>query len=119
MHLFPRLQYAVRHRASIISTGSNSQRSSEASSIFDLENSEADSLLPDLLNTRTSIDDLDNANESQRRLHRQEALFLVYGQQHEEDIIENRQSPPLPEEHFGHRLLVKCLQLRFVLIFLT
>ena len=25
--------------------------------------------------------------------------------------IENRSCPPLPAEHFGHRLLVKCLSL--------
>ena len=82
--------------------------------MFDLESSDADSLLPDLLNTKMSIEDTDRINEAQRKLNRQESIFTVYAPQRSEDIIENRQAPPVPEEHFGHRLHVKCMQLRCV-----
>ena len=39
-------------------------------------------------------------------------MFALYPPQEEEDVIERRAVPPLPTEHRGHRILVKCLQLK-------
>ena len=90
----------------------SAHRNSDTSSIVDLETSEADSLLPNLLDNRVSLADIDAFNRRQRALNRHDAIFAVYPQQHEEDLIEKRQPATLPREHFGHRLLVKCLQLK-------
>lgn len=52
-------------------------RSSGASSIFDLRNLAADSLLPSLLE-RTAPEDVDRRNEAARRQHRPRALLALY-----------------------------------------
>lgn len=57
-------------------------RGSWASSIFDLRNSQADSLLPSLLE-HTAQEALDQQAQEQRQMNRQEALFSLYQQQHE------------------------------------
>ena len=59
---------------------SDTPRGSWASSIFDLKNSQADPLLPTLLE-RTSQDRVDADNESQRHLHRHDAVYSLYPDQ--------------------------------------
>ena len=57
-------------------------RGSWASSIFDLKNSQADTLLPNLLD-RIPADEIDSMNGGQRQQHRQEAIFSLYPPQSE------------------------------------
>ncbi|GFN96685.1 dedicator of cytokinesis protein 7-like [Plakobranchus ocellatus] len=85
-------------------------RGSWASSIFDLKQSQADALLPNLFD-RISYDDVDRNNENLRQQCRHDSIFSLYPPQDEEEIIERRINPEVPKEHFGHRILVKCLQL--------
>lgn len=85
-------------------------RGSWASSIFDLKQSQADALLPKLLE-RASYDEVDRSNETQRQQNRQDSIFSLYPLVEEEEAIERRTPAELPKEHFGHRILVKCLHL--------
>lgn len=43
----------------------------------------------------------------------QDAIFSLYPFQDEEEIIERRITAEIPSEHMGHRILVKCLQLKY------
>ncbi|XP_073227641.1 dedicator of cytokinesis protein 7-like isoform X3 [Porites lutea] len=88
-------------------------RGSWASSIFDLQSCNPDSLLPTVLE-RTPGDEVDRANEEDRQLHRIHSLFSIYPIQQEEGI-EKRVPATIPQEHFGQRILVKCLQLKLEL----
>ncbi|XP_070541056.1 dedicator of cytokinesis protein 7-like isoform X2 [Ptychodera flava] len=90
----------------------NTPRGSWASSIYDLKNSEADQLLPHLLE-HTPAEEQDRQNDEMRKIHRQDNLFAIYQLSEEEEGIERRASAEIPKEHFGHRLLVKCLNLKF------
>ncbi|KAK6180566.1 hypothetical protein SNE40_012697 [Patella caerulea] len=85
-------------------------RGSWASSIFDLKQSQADVMLPNLFD-RLSPETVDRNNENQRQEKRQDNIFSLYPPQDEEEIIERRTPAEVPREHFGHRILVKCLQL--------
>ncbi|XP_048256489.1 dedicator of cytokinesis protein 7-like isoform X1 [Haliotis rufescens] len=85
-------------------------RGSWASSIFDLKQSQADALLPNLFQ-RMSYDDVDHNNENQRQQNRQDNIFSLFPPQEEEECIERRAPMETPKEHFGHRIHVKCLQL--------
>uniref|UniRef100_A0A2K5I741 Dedicator of cytokinesis 6 n=1 Tax=Colobus angolensis palliatus TaxID=336983 RepID=A0A2K5I741_COLAP len=87
-------------------------RSSGASSIFDLRNLAADSLLPSLLE-RVAPEDADRRNESLRRQHRPPALLTLYPAPDEDEAVERCSRPEPPREHFGQRILVKCLSLKF------
>ncbi|XP_025223773.1 dedicator of cytokinesis protein 6 isoform X1 [Theropithecus gelada] len=87
-------------------------RSSGASSIFDLRNLAADSLLPSLLE-RAAPEDVDRRNESLRRQHRPPALLTLYPAPDEDEAVERCSRPEPPREHFGQRILVKCLSLKF------
>nr|XP_024647758.1 dedicator of cytokinesis protein 6 [Macaca nemestrina] len=87
-------------------------RSSGASSIFDLRNLAADSLLPSLLE-RAAPEDVDRRNESLRRQHRPPALLTLYPAPDEDEAVERCSHPEPPREHFGQRILVKCLSLKF------
>uniref|UniRef100_A0A8C0QV88 Dedicator of cytokinesis 6 n=1 Tax=Canis lupus dingo TaxID=286419 RepID=A0A8C0QV88_CANLU len=87
-------------------------RSSGASGIFDLRNLAADSLLPSLLE-RTAPEDGDRRNEALRRQHRPRALLALYPAPDEDDAVERCSRPEPPREHFGQRILVKCLSLKF------
>ncbi|XP_023379201.1 dedicator of cytokinesis protein 6 isoform X7 [Pteropus vampyrus] len=87
-------------------------RSSGASGIFDLRNLAADSLLPSLLE-RTAPDDVDRRNEVLRRQHRPRALLALYPAPDEDEAVERCIHPEPPREHFGQRILVKCLSLKF------
>uniref|UniRef100_A0A4W3IFN6 Dedicator of cytokinesis 7 n=1 Tax=Callorhinchus milii TaxID=7868 RepID=A0A4W3IFN6_CALMI len=87
-------------------------RGSWACSIFDLKNSLPDAVLPNLLD-RLPIEDIDQQNEEQRKAARHKELFALYQGPDEEEPIERHSTPELPHEHFGQRLLVKCLSLKF------
>ncbi|KAM5256423.1 dedicator of cytokinesis protein 7 [Ctenodactylus gundi] len=87
-------------------------RGSWACSIFDLKNSLPDALLPHLLD-RTPNEEIDRHNDEQRKASRQRELFALHPAPDEEEPIERRSVPDAPKEHFGQRLLVKCLSLKF------
>ncbi|XP_078525659.1 dedicator of cytokinesis protein 7 isoform X12 [Lissotriton helveticus] len=87
-------------------------RGSWACSIFDLKNSLPDSLLPNLLD-RTPNEEIDHINEDQRKSSRHKELFGLHPIPDEEEPIERLCVPEIPKEHFGQRLLVKCLTLKF------
>uniref|UniRef100_A0A7N4NQG1 Dedicator of cytokinesis 7 n=2 Tax=Sarcophilus harrisii TaxID=9305 RepID=A0A7N4NQG1_SARHA len=87
-------------------------RGSWACSIFDLKNSLPDALLPSLLD-RTPNEDIDHQNDDQRKSNRHKELFALHPAPDEEEPIERLSIPEIPKEHFGQRLLVKCLSLKF------
>ncbi|XP_023572954.1 dedicator of cytokinesis protein 6 isoform X1 [Octodon degus] len=87
-------------------------RSSGASGIFDLRNLAADSLLPSLLD-RVAPEDVDRRNEALRRQNRPRALLTLYPAPDEDEAVERCTRPEPPREHFGQRILVKCLSLKF------
>uniref|UniRef100_A0A672J8Z7 Dedicator of cytokinesis 7 n=1 Tax=Salarias fasciatus TaxID=181472 RepID=A0A672J8Z7_SALFA len=83
-----------------------------ACSIFDLKNSLPDALLPHLLD-RAPNEEIDRHNEEQRKSNRHRELFALHPALDEEEPIERHCVPEVPKEHFGQRLLVKCLSLKF------
>uniref|UniRef100_A0A8C2NIG0 Dedicator of cytokinesis 7 n=1 Tax=Capra hircus TaxID=9925 RepID=A0A8C2NIG0_CAPHI len=87
-------------------------RGSWACSIFDLKNSLPDALLPNLLD-RTPNEEIDRQNDEQRKSNRHKELFALHPSPDEEEPIERLSVPDVPKEHFGQRLLVKCLSLKF------
>uniref|UniRef100_A0A7N8WXE6 Dedicator of cytokinesis 7 n=1 Tax=Mastacembelus armatus TaxID=205130 RepID=A0A7N8WXE6_9TELE len=87
-------------------------RGSWACSIFDLKNSLPDALLPHLLD-RAPNEEIDRHNEEQRKANRHRELFALHPALDEEEPIERHCVPEVPKEHFGQRLLVKCLSLKF------
>ncbi|XP_029419625.1 dedicator of cytokinesis protein 6 isoform X4 [Nannospalax galili] len=87
-------------------------RSSGASGIFNLRNLAADSLLPSLLE-RAAPEDMDQRNEALRRQHRTRALLTLYPAPDEDEAVERCTCPEPPREHFGQKILVKCLSLKF------
>uniref|UniRef100_A0A671XQ55 Dedicator of cytokinesis 7 n=1 Tax=Sparus aurata TaxID=8175 RepID=A0A671XQ55_SPAAU len=86
-------------------------RGSWACSIFDLKNSLPDALLPHLLD-RAPNEEIDRHNEEQRKANRHREVFALHPALDEEPI-ERHCVPEVPKEHFGQRLLVKCLSLKF------
>ncbi|XP_018609629.1 dedicator of cytokinesis protein 7 isoform X17 [Scleropages formosus] len=87
-------------------------RGSWACSIFDLKNSVPDALLPRLLD-RAPNEEIDRQNEDSRKAQRHRELFALHPALDEEEPIERHCVPEVPKEHFGQRLLVKCLSLKF------
>ncbi|XP_034738255.1 dedicator of cytokinesis protein 7 isoform X13 [Etheostoma cragini] len=87
-------------------------RGSWACSIFDLKNSLPDALLPHLLD-RAPNEEIDRHNEEIRKANRHRELFALHPALDEEEPIERHCVPEVPKEHFGQRLLVKCLSLKF------
>ncbi|XP_038627245.1 dedicator of cytokinesis protein 6 isoform X6 [Tachyglossus aculeatus] len=87
-------------------------RGSWASNIFDLKNSAADSLLPSLLE-RTAVEEIDRRNEELRKQNRHRDLLALYPAPDDDEAVERCSIPDLPKEHFGQRILVKCLSLKF------
>lgn len=81
---------------------------------FDLRRSVNDPLIPNLLDDLPP-ETIDQSNESRRQVDRQEALFSLYPEGDPEDVIERRLPAEIPMEHIGHRILVKCTQLRLEL----
>ncbi|XP_035223308.1 dedicator of cytokinesis protein 7-like, partial [Stegodyphus dumicola] len=86
-------------------------RGSWASSVFDLRNSQADPLIPSLLD-HTPSEALDYMNEIKRQENRTDSVFALYPPMDDEEFIEKRFPGPVPKEHIGHRLIVKCLALK-------
>uniref|UniRef100_A0A4W3H0W9 Dedicator of cytokinesis 6 n=1 Tax=Callorhinchus milii TaxID=7868 RepID=A0A4W3H0W9_CALMI len=87
-------------------------RGSWASSIFDLKNSMGDVLLPSLLE-RTAIEEVDRRNGEQRRENRHREVLALFPSPDEDEAVERYTIPEVPKEHFGQRILVKCLSLKF------
>ncbi|XP_041097982.1 dedicator of cytokinesis protein 7-like isoform X6 [Polyodon spathula] len=87
-------------------------RGSWASSIFDLKNSAADGLLPCLLN-HTASEEIDRRNKEQRKESRHSELLTLFQAPDEDETVERCTVPEVPKEHFGQRILVKCLSLKF------
>uniref|UniRef100_H0V767 Dedicator of cytokinesis 7 n=1 Tax=Cavia porcellus TaxID=10141 RepID=H0V767_CAVPO len=52
-------------------------------------------------------------NDDQRKSNRHKELFALHPSPDEEEPIERLSVPDVPKEHFGQRLLVKCLSLKF------
>lgn len=61
---------------------------------------------------RTAPEQLDQLNEQRRKEQRQEYLFYLYPPTDEASCIERRLPADIPEEHQGHRILVKCLMMK-------
>ncbi|KAL1514145.1 hypothetical protein ABEB36_003452 [Hypothenemus hampei] len=80
---------------------------------LDLRHSAPDALIPEILE-QAVLESQDQVNECQRQIERQEALFSLTPndlQNDEQERVEKRLPAPVPCEHLGHRVLVKCLQL--------
>lgn len=71
-------------------------------------------MLPGLLD-RLPAEVIDQTNESRRVDERQESLFPLYSDIDVEDAIERRIPAEMPGEHIGHRIMIKCLQLKLEL----
>jgi len=69
----------------------------------------SDSLIPGLLERNPP------EKEGRRQEERHDSLFLLYPPQDEEEIVERRLPADVPTEHMGHRIVVKCLQLKLEL----
>ena len=81
---------------------------------FDLRSSNNDPLIPGLLDN-TPAEAVDQTNESRRAEERQESMFTLYPDSDSEETVERRLPAEMPMEHIGHRILVKCLQLKLEL----
>ncbi|XP_017859790.1 PREDICTED: dedicator of cytokinesis protein 7 [Drosophila arizonae] len=109
----PSSRQSIASLASVSScTDTLTPRSSWAS--FDLRRSVNDPLIPNLLDN-VPPDQIDQLNEMRRQEDRQGAFFSLYPEIEGEDAIERRLLAELPVEHIGHRIHVKCLQLRLEL----
>jgi len=86
-------------------------RGSWASSIFDLQTSQPDELLPGLLEP-TPQDELDRQNDAERNKDRVKQLFSVYLSSEEEELFVHRTPAVIPQEHFGQRILIKSIELK-------
>lgn len=64
---------------------------------------------------RVPSEAIDQTNEQRRCEFRQESLFSLYPEGDPEDVIERRLPAEMPLEHIGHKILVKCLQLKLEL----
>ncbi|EDW10995.1 dedicator of cytokinesis protein 6 isoform X2 [Drosophila mojavensis] len=109
----PSSRQSIASLASVSScTDTLTPRSSWAS--FDLRRSVNDPLIPNLLDN-VPPDQIDQLNEMRRQEDRQGVFFSLYPEIESEEAIERRLQAELPVEHIGHRILVKCLQLRLEL----
>ncbi|CAE1287279.1 DOCK6_7_8 [Acanthosepion pharaonis] len=93
---------------------SDTPRGSWASSIFDLKQSQADPLVKSLFD-RIPAEDVDRNNDNQRKQNRQASIFSLYPSLDEDEIVGRRMPAEMPKEHFGHRILIKILQLKLEL----
>ncbi|XP_060109207.1 dedicator of cytokinesis protein 6 [Heteronotia binoei] len=91
---------------------SSASRGSWACSIFDLKSCAADALLPSLL-TRTAVEETDRSNEEQRKENRHREILALFPAPEEDEAVERCSLPEVPKEHFGQRILVRCLSLKF------
>ncbi|XP_028405418.1 dedicator of cytokinesis protein 7-like [Dendronephthya gigantea] len=84
-----------------------------AASIVDLQTCSPDDLLPAVLD-HIPIDEVDGGNSDYRQYERINTLMSVCPDE-PDDATERRIPPPIPQEHFGQRILVKCLALKLEL----
>ncbi|XP_026681191.1 dedicator of cytokinesis protein 7 isoform X2 [Diaphorina citri] len=96
----------------VSSSGGDTPRGSWAS--FDLLNSVSDPLIVSLLE-RIPSETIDQLNEVTRQEGRQDVLFSLYSTYQDDEPVEKRCIPNLPCEPLGHRILIKCLQLKLEL----
>ncbi|EDW04302.1 GH11724 [Drosophila grimshawi] len=109
----PSSRQSIASLASVSScTDTLTPRSSWAS--FDLRRSINDPLIPNLLDNVPS-DQIDQLNDARRQDERQSAFFSLYPENETEEVIERRLPAELPVEHMGHRIQIKCLQLKLEL----
>ncbi|EDV30788.1 uncharacterized protein Dana_GF14871, isoform A [Drosophila ananassae] len=109
----PSSRQSIASLASVSScTDTLTPRGSWAS--FDLRRSVNDPLIPNLLDN-VPPEQVDQTNEARRQQDRQVALFSLYPESEIEESIERRLLAEIPMEHMGHRIQVKCLQLRLEL----
>ncbi|XP_076859733.1 dedicator of cytokinesis protein 8 isoform X2 [Brachyhypopomus gauderio] len=87
-------------------------RGAVSSSDFDLRALQPDPRLDGLLRY-SSPEELDRFNLESRLSNRHPELFALYPPSDEEDAVEIRPIPDCPKEHMGHRILVRCLSLKF------
>ncbi|XP_062509807.1 dedicator of cytokinesis protein 7-like isoform X2 [Corticium candelabrum] len=99
----------VQRKMSI--TSNISLRSSQMSMMYDLQSSEEDPLLENVMDI-VHPDKVDGENEMKRTQDRHQALFSIYPMPDEDDYVDRRLLLPSPTEHFGYRVMVKCLELR-------
>lgn len=106
-------QNAGLHRECVI----NSARTSR---LFDLKNSQPDPILHFILEGNPGKDTLDNDDDpysqdsrNVRQEGRHPALMALYSLEEDSSLIENRPVPRPPKEHLGHRMVVKCTQIKF------
>uniref|UniRef100_A0A8C5KBC0 Dedicator of cytokinesis C/D N-terminal domain-containing protein n=1 Tax=Jaculus jaculus TaxID=51337 RepID=A0A8C5KBC0_JACJA len=100
-----------RQRVCLSSSLNDTPRGSWAFSIFSLKNSLPDALLPNLLD-QTPNEEIDHQNDDQRKSNCHEELFGLHLSP-DEELIERLSVPEVLKEHFGQRLLVKCLSVKF------
>ena len=81
-------------------------------SAYDLESSESDAVLPDLLVPPLDDRDLDEANRMARQEKRFSSLFSLCQLPDREELIETRQPAPIPDEPEGLKVLIKVSDLR-------
>ncbi|KAG4065416.1 hypothetical protein HA402_002814 [Bradysia odoriphaga] len=81
---------------------------------FDLRSSVNDPLISDLLH-RLPPETVDQTNEARRSEDRQDGLFSLGIENDPEDAIERRLPAEIPIEHVGHRIMVKCINLKLEL----
>uniref|UniRef100_A0AAY5F4T4 Dedicator of cytokinesis 8 n=1 Tax=Electrophorus electricus TaxID=8005 RepID=A0AAY5F4T4_ELEEL len=86
-------------------------RNTLSSSDFDLRALQPDPRLDCLLRF-SSPEELDRFNLESRHANRQPELFALYPPS-DEDAVEIRPIPDCPKEHMGHRILVRCLSIKF------
>eukprot|EP00794_Sanderia_malayensis_P007878 gene7878-8729_t len=86
-------------------------RRSWASSIFDLQSSPSDDLLPGLLDS-VPQEQIDAQNEADRKKDRIHQMFSVYVPQEEEESFVKRSPSMIPQQHFGQRILIRCLEMK-------
>lgn len=109
----PSSRQSIASLASVSScTDTLTPRGSWAS--FDLRRSVNDPLLPNLLDNAIP-EHLDQLNETRRQEDRQDSFFSLYPENETDEIIERRLPADMPVEHMGHRIHVKCLQLKLEL----
>ena len=93
--------------------GLNSARTSR---LFDLRNSQPDPILHSVLDSSSSLSSQDSDQDSRLKNERQEgrhpAIMALYPLEEDASLIESRPVARPPREHQGHRIGVKCTQIK-------
>uniref|UniRef100_A0A452IWS5 Dedicator of cytokinesis C/D N-terminal domain-containing protein n=1 Tax=Gopherus agassizii TaxID=38772 RepID=A0A452IWS5_9SAUR len=70
-------------------------------------------LVPGALSAQPGSAELDRSNEELRKENRHPELLALFPAPDEDEAVERCSMPEIPREHFGQRILVKCLSLKF------